>query len=372
MIYGVDVSDWQGPPHVAAAPNWQKALAAGVSFASIKATEGSGWTSVTYKNDMAAATAAGIPFLMAMHFLWPGEGAAQADHFVSIVGDPNRLGAVHLDIEKNGTGTWPAFADIDAFIARLIDAHGYKRPGFIYTGDWFWASRTYLGNPTAPWGWPLWDSRYSYVPVGLSLQAGATLVPAAAWTPGYGGWKTSTIFQFTDAAVVPGITGRVDGDACSGSLSDLRAAVGLLPDTSTAPLGGDMPIYSRGGTWLADVPADTPYYTEQGDTMPRAHNKEAFTGYLTAFSVDGKRVAVDGEYAGAWKSTPQQLGWFDYALLKNVRRLPLADPTLSAQLQAADDALTAAKAAALNVVAARTAEDSAHDALDAAIAQLPH
>lgn len=227
---GVDVSGWQAPPHAPAPIDWTRARADGVSFAAIKATEGTGFVDPSYHATMQAARAAAVPCLFAMHFLWPGEGAAQADHFVATVGNLSDVGVL-LDVEKNGSGTWPAYADVDAFISRLVDHHGFTRPGVIYTGAWFWAGRGYLADPKAPWGWPLWDSRYT-APVGLGLAAGAADANID-WTPGYGGWQSSLLVQFTDAARVAGIGTRVDGDAFRGSVAELRAAIGLLPETST-------------------------------------------------------------------------------------------------------------------------------------------
>src|SRR5574337_1200999 len=138
LLLGVDVSGWQAPPHAKTPIDWNAARAAGVAFASIKATEGTGFVDPPYRATMAAAKAAGVPVLFAMHFLWPGEAAAQADHFVATVGpDLANLG-VMLDVEKNGSGTWPQYADVDGFISRLIDHYGLKRSGVIYTGGWFW------------------------------------------------------------------------------------------------------------------------------------------------------------------------------------------------------------------------------------------
>ncbi len=81
-IRGIDVSDFQ--PVV----DWAQVKAGGVTFAFVKATEGTGFTAKTFKSKWTAARAAGL-LVGAYHFCRPALPLSTADdqakHFVSTV-----------------------------------------------------------------------------------------------------------------------------------------------------------------------------------------------------------------------------------------------------------------------------------------------
>lgn len=203
MLYGIDVSSYQ--PGISMA----EVAREGFAFAFCKATEGTGYTNPDYAQQIAGAKAAGL-VAGAYHFLSPGNGAGQADYFLSVVGNPAGLVLV-LDVEAG------AYADVMAFVAEIER----RIPGYhpvIYSGSWFWSG--HLGNPPSPAGCPLWDSKYvTAVGPASAVYAG---VPASYWTPGYGSWQHSTILQFTSNAVVAGFQ-RVDASAFLGTVDQLRA-----------------------------------------------------------------------------------------------------------------------------------------------------
>jgi lysozyme len=64
----------------------------------------------------------------------------------------------------------------------------------IYTGPGFWAAA--MGGTTAFAGYPLWEAHWT----------------TAAAPARFGGWSDYALWQFTDTAVVPGISGFVDED----------------------------------------------------------------------------------------------------------------------------------------------------------------
>src|ERR1700722_18678628 len=147
-VEGIDVSNGQGKI------NWTSVKAAGVDFAIMKATQGTYDTQSTFAANWAGSKAAGV-IRSPYHFFDPTEdGAAQAQHFLSVVGamGPDDLPPM-LDIECPtgspdttclGTGTSDAASAADiatrmwAFIDAVQQATG-KRP-IIYTYEDYFSS----------------------------------------------------------------------------------------------------------------------------------------------------------------------------------------------------------------------------------------
>ena len=105
-LRGIDVSAWQTamPPLT------------GLSFAFVKASEGTGYTSPAYVKQAAAVKAAGL-VLGAYHFADRSDGAKQAAHFLTVCGRDTQL--VAIDIEGK---TAPDAATARAFIAACRSA----------------------------------------------------------------------------------------------------------------------------------------------------------------------------------------------------------------------------------------------------------
>lgn len=188
--FGIDVSDSQG------SVDW-KTVAPHVGFVFCKATEGTTFTADTWGRErVAALREAGIPF-GPYHFARPdnNDGADEAEHFVREArragwGKPGDLPGV-LDIET-GTGGRVGVRFVRRFAKRYRELTGH-RLRVVYTGS-FW--RDALRNPITLTRSRLWLAAYvdDYRPY----------VPRA--------WKKPTIWQYTDRAVVPGISGPVDGN----------------------------------------------------------------------------------------------------------------------------------------------------------------
>jgi GH25 family lysozyme M1 (1,4-beta-N-acetylmuramidase) len=205
-LTGPDVSHHQGTV------NWSAVHGAGHSFAFAKATEGTGFVSSTYQVNEAGMKAAGL-VAGAYHFMQPGNGAAQADHFLDVVGEPNGM-LCTVDVETTSSGAHPSSADAHAFADRFAEQTG-GHPLILYTGRWYW--KDILGDPYGADIGPLWHSAYSSSPGAL-----------------YGGWGEFTFWQWTSSGSCPGISGGCDLNYFYG---DRDALVAL-----TSPTGADMPL----------------------------------------------------------------------------------------------------------------------------------
>jgi lysozyme len=105
----------------------------------------------------------------AYHFGVGGDGAAQADHFLTVV-DPGPNDLLILDLEANPSGPSMSLDEAKAFLSRVEGAVG-RRPG-LYSGHyikellgnnadsfladcWLWHSQ-YGPTPHIHHTWPMW------------------------------------------------------------------------------------------------------------------------------------------------------------------------------------------------------------------------
>lgn len=191
------------------------AARAGMKFAIAEATINR-WVRSAYAPNIAAIRAAGL-VPGAYHFLYPVNGRAQCDLFLDTIGDPEGL-LCAVDIEKDGDYR-PKLADLADFVTRWRER--VDHPLFIYLPRWYWDAMAFSGT-VAAYG-PLWWSYYHGTSTDVAtryLQAGGD--GSSIWDAGYGGWTTTTIWQFTGTTVVPTV-GSCDLDAFAGSLAELQA-----------------------------------------------------------------------------------------------------------------------------------------------------
>ncbi len=235
---GIDVSHWQGTI------NWTKVDNAGVTFAFMKATEGTSYTDPKLATNWAATKQAGI-YRGAYHFARPstaaGSAAAQARYFVSKVGatsfkSPGTLPPV-LDLEATG-GLGPSALRswVSSWLTTTEQLTG--RTPILYFSPAFWEG--HLGNSTAFTRYPLWIAHYT--------TASAPRVP--------GGWKTWTFWQRTSSGTVPGISGLVDMNRFNGTSAQI-AALANMSGGSTAPVPSGPTLPAGAATSLTMTPAKT-------------------------------------------------------------------------------------------------------------------
>jgi lysozyme len=215
LIWLIDISNYQGNFNVAEAGR------EGYSAIICKATEGLTYQDPRFDAFIPQIKAAGL-IPGTYHFLRAGDGAAQARAFharVAAHGGPDGfLCACDNEQDANWAVTKAFFAEWN----QLTSGH----PLIMYSGAWWWSSRGWNGASLTPY---LWHSHY--VSGGGAGSALYAKVPESWWTPGYGGWSTATILQFSSSATVAGQ--QVDVDAFRGTLDELRALTHIAsPPTS--------------------------------------------------------------------------------------------------------------------------------------------
>ncbi|MET0790037.1 MAG: glycoside hydrolase family 25 protein [Polyangiaceae bacterium] len=126
---GIDVSGYQ--PHI----NWPSVAAAGFGFAFIKATESTTLVDHLFADHWAQAKRAGM-LRGAYHFFRPQQDAyAQAQHFLSQLGDRGELPPV-LDVEvADGVATEKIVNGVNEWVSAV--RRGTAKP-LIYTSPSFW------------------------------------------------------------------------------------------------------------------------------------------------------------------------------------------------------------------------------------------
>lgn len=170
-----------------------------------KATQGTTSTDATYASRRPQALAAGL-WWGAYHFGTNTDGAAQAQHFLSVV-NPGPTDLLALDFEENGSDTMTV-AQAEQFVTAIYNQTG-RYPGFY--SDSLIGSLLGSGvNTTLRQCW-FWRAEYGASPI----------VPPT--------WPTWTMWQYTDGQhgngphAVPGIggPGTCDRDMFNGSLQGL-------------------------------------------------------------------------------------------------------------------------------------------------------
>ena len=265
---GIDISRWQHPD--GAAINWTQVKADNISFAFIKATEGSSYTNPYFASDRAAAKEVGI-YRGAYHFARPSKGTAakQARYFVSRAGLFKGAGTLPpvLDLEDRGKlGVTALRTWTRNWLSTVEELTG--RTPMIYTSPYFW--ETYLGNARNFTHYRLWVAHY-----GVSSPR----VP--------GGWSTWTFWQRTSSGHVDGIRGNVDMNRFNGTSAQL-AALAQASGGGTAPPPPGTTVPTGEATTLS-LGAGRTYVGIGGSVI--------FAGDLLA-SKDGTPVA--GRWVGLW------------------------------------------------------------------------
>jgi len=238
-LLGIDVSNNNPGVDMAAAAQQ------GVEFCIAKASQGwaggpGGWMDWTWQDVVTRARRAGI-IPGGYHWALKGNGAQQAQQFVaSLASEGGPAGFLcALDIEATswtpGLDIDPALSvdpsTVDEFLAEW-DQLAPGHPIFLYGASWYHDGYMHAG---ARWpDRPLWWANY---PGGYAGPIERTW-PAAAYlsmAPGFGGWTSAVIRQFTSSAIAGGV--EVDADVCQLTREQLL--------TYTAPPGA-----SPGKDWF--------------------------------------------------------------------------------------------------------------------------
>jgi len=163
-----------------------------------KATEATNWTDSTYAARKQQALAAGL-WWGAYHFGTNADGAAQAEYFLSKV-NPGPTDLLALDFEEN-TQSQMTIAQAEQFVTEVFNQTG-RYPGFysdalagkllannnseILANCWFWRAQYGTSEPIVPPTWSTW-----------------------------------TMWQYTSAGPVSGISAPCDRDTFNGTIDEL-------------------------------------------------------------------------------------------------------------------------------------------------------
>ena len=187
--------------------DFNKVAADGILGLIHKATQGTQYTDSRYLSRRPLALSASLLW-GAYHFGTGGDGAAQAQYFLSVV-KPQPTDLLVLDFEPNtGSGGNMTTAQAEAFVQYVYD-HTGRYPGLYATSDYLTQNKADQ-SPVLTQCW-LWVARYADL----------------ATPPHPAAWKTWTMWQYTDGAAgaqphaVQGI-GNCDRDKFNGSEDSLR------------------------------------------------------------------------------------------------------------------------------------------------------
>ena len=205
MLYGIDVSNWQG------SVNWAKHASDGIKFAFAKATEGTGFSDGQFARNWRGMKSHDI-VRGAYHFGHPKNGAkAEADHFLKVV----RAQGLHdgdllaLDLEvSDGTSASHVASYARAWCDHVRQATGTKP--VVYT----FLSFARGGYCAGLGGYPLWIAAPSY-------KAGHPPMPLGPWHE----WK---FHQYSD--------NPIDKNVFNGTSKDQVRALGVGGEEDEVPI----------------------------------------------------------------------------------------------------------------------------------------
>jgi GH25 family lysozyme M1 (1,4-beta-N-acetylmuramidase) len=199
---GIDVSNNNGTI------NWTSVKNAGISFAFIKATEGTTFKDSYYPANWAGAKSVGI-VRGAYHFARPStspsatqSGINQANFFLGYA--PPSKGDLQVVCDFEVTGGLNA-TDLAAWLTGFCQQIQTMthRPAIVYTYPSFWS------NMPSSWtnmNCALWIANYGVT---------SPTIPSPWASSGYAFW------QYSSTATVAGVSGNCDVDTCNGPTSTL-------------------------------------------------------------------------------------------------------------------------------------------------------
>lgn len=209
--HGIDISSHQAGLNVPAI--W-------ADFVIVKATEDDDYVN-PYMVSQAQATLGASKRLGFYHFARPGDAAAQARYFVSVVGALRSRATLWLDWEANAVAQGPGWAK--AFLDTVKSLTG-ATPGIYMNGsavngyDWSAVAREY----------PLWYAGGpNYSDYGSSYSDPA--VPNVSY------WGQPLIHQYTEDGRLPGYSGTLDLNRCRDRAALDRMIGGGAPAAASAP-----------------------------------------------------------------------------------------------------------------------------------------
>ena len=202
-ILGIDASVCQGARGMSF-KRFKDLGDAGVGFGIFRATIGTNVDSSVRTNTSRANKAGWVTGTY--HFLFPGNGASQAETYAKHCGD----GLAILDVEQSGV----SWRDVKDFVRRFRELRP-RMPIGCYTSEGAWRNLTGNADGEALFDY-LWQARWTQLGTN-----DVTDLPASAPRAGFGGWRKAPLWQY-GAFRVRGYP-IIDGNAWYGTLDELRA-----------------------------------------------------------------------------------------------------------------------------------------------------
>jgi GH25 family lysozyme M1 (1,4-beta-N-acetylmuramidase) len=250
VVFGPDVSQYQGKP------NWYSVRTAGLKFGIYKVSEGRTFLDPSCAYNKAAIPAAGL-VAGGYHYLYysseyankPSLWGAQADWFARNVG----AGHGHIvDVEDAAAaGHHLGVKEWVREYRRLFPSH----PLIGYLNRSLWRNRSRI--PYDPHD--LFDAVW-HAGIGDGYYTGARGSIPAEWGAVKGlqnsvasmGYPVVELWQITDHATVPGVSGTCDGNAYLGSAAELGALfTGRQVKPPKPPDPGTHPVFPlAAGSWF--------------------------------------------------------------------------------------------------------------------------
>lgn len=210
-LYGVDIASHQhtGPGNKTI--DISKAVDGGISYAFVKATEGTNYMNPHFRDDVIKFIEKDTPVGF-YHYAKPTdsteEAKAQAKLFVAVTGIDKGVKTIApvLDIEENKENlTSSQLVEwTHAFVNEVKDLTGMDV--MIYTYPNFWLDE--MGNTTEFSHLPLWLASYNN-------KSHPGNIP--------GGWDTWTFWQYTSEGKVDGYGEKIDLNVFNGTPEDLKS-----------------------------------------------------------------------------------------------------------------------------------------------------
>ena len=199
-VHGIDVSKWNGNI------DWPAVRKSGVSFAFIKATEGSDRIDAKFDDHWRLASAAGVPHAPYHFYYFCSTADAQADWFIRNVPKASVKLPPVLDVEWNHASPTcklkPNPQTVQAEMQRFLDrieAYYGKRPIIYTTVDFHRDNLVGKFN-----NYPFWVRSVAAHPQKIYSE------------------RSWAFWQYTATGVIPGIKGNTDINVFSGTEKNWR------------------------------------------------------------------------------------------------------------------------------------------------------
>ena len=225
MIPGIDVSKWQGTI------DWAKVRQAGVEFAFIRISDGTGYLDAKFPGNWAGARNQGILRGVYQFFRSDEDAIAQAEILLDAVathGDGELPPVIDVETTDDQSPATIA-AQVGAWIAHVEGVLGVKP--IIYTGSYFWNGSVATDDFA---DYPLWIAHWT--------GAACPNLPTV--------WADWAVWQHSATGSVSGISGDVDLNRFNGTAETMRTLVSApecQDDPSWSACEGSVMAWCEGG-----------------------------------------------------------------------------------------------------------------------------